>query len=370
MNNTKKKQIFSLLIIIFLGVVSRAAFAEPRLVISREKLDRVDPKGRVYVAKILDNSRLLLVSERQHEGAHILVTSSHGMIMRRIKTPVEKIEYLAVDEKGDKAVFYSQQGQEFFLADLRRGKLRSIFRMEPGKKGFALFGKRESWLSMSEGRVFARGYYYDGEGNYINDNLVQILPDETGIAVFRQLAEIPQLMGGAQAFCNQAKLPGIFMATGKYILFTTGDKEGGVLLAYDTEEHLLHKIDSYRRFIGMSAAEEKPMILYIVQREEDPELPGELVLFDLASQKTVNKWHGRFFNPVICLETGKIAAGELIRIMEGRYLNRVTILSTDPEDKSEPQFIIPTFKLLDWKFVRDGRELYFFTGEEIYRDKV
>jgi len=361
----------SIIIIFFIVyLLSHEIHAKDDLIISEKKMRKLDRKGRVYPVRILNSGWMVAVSEREHDTCRILLVSPHGRTRRWIKTPLEKIDYITCNDNGDKAIIYTQDNLEFVFVDLKRRKFKSIFSLEKGKTGFALYGEKKSWLSFNGDEIFARGYYYNSEELFVSDNIVKIIPDNVGIKVFEPVVEINQLTEGAKQFYPSATNITNLNTSGKYIFFTAGDKSGGVLLALDLKAFLIHRIGDFRSFYGNSYHPGKNLLAYTAKRTSDPMETGELVLYDMNTRKMLKTWKGRYYHPVFDNDGERIAVGLTVPIIEGKSITQIPVFSVSPQTEFRKEDeLLPRYNPIDWIFVDKGRYLYLFTGEEVYRHK-
>jgi len=382
---TAFKRIASLTLVILLAlIVFNNAHARKtskmKKVLSRERIKKLDSKGRVQLIKILFDGKMVFLSEREGDNNYILLVSGSGRVSRRIKIPVSNINYLSCGDDKNIAI-YSQDGCRFFYVGGRRRKCKSIFQLEKGKTGFALFSKNESSLFFSGYNLFARGYYYGDDNQFLDEAVVSIHPGEVGIAVFRLIAETSRLLQGGRAFYKGAKKIGQICISGKYLVYTAGDENGGCIIIFDREEEVLHKIDNFSKFLGMSVHPHKPYLAYTVKKSTNPLDSGKLVLYNLEEKAKIGSWTGRYYNPRWDEAGDRIAVGFLTPLAAGRFITYIHIISLIPQDEGgnkddnkkgnrQIREIIPNFTPKDWKIVRDGKELYFYTGEEIYRYRL
>ncbi|MCE1248340.1 MAG: hypothetical protein LWY06_16990 [Firmicutes bacterium] len=366
------KSAVKFLLIISFFVSGSFVFANGQeLILPSDKIKKLDRKGTVFVSKILDNGRIAFVSEQEGEESSILISDMKGYLIRKFKLPVSKIDYIVISDDGKQAIIYTHKDYEFFYADLKRGKTKSIFKMEKGKTGFALFDKSGSWLDFQPNGIIARGFYYNGEGLFTSDNIVFINPEKTGIAVFQPVVETDRLMEGAKYFYPSAKEITKTEYTGGKLVYCAQDKHGGVILCYDTKTENLSKIDSFTSMLGMTVSDSGNLLTYIIRKQHGDNLPADMILYDLKEKAPKRVWNGRFYLPRLNSTGEYLAAGYLIPASENRFINRIRIYKTDKmENDGEESEILPTFKPVDWKFVRDSKDLFIFSGEDIYRFKL
>lgn len=362
--------VFSILFMLTIPLMLRNLYAQ-ELLLSKDQMQKLEKNSNVSLAKILDNGQMIMVSETTGGSARILLVASKGFLIRSVKTPITKIDYITCSDDGKKAIIYCNDEFEFFLVDIARGNCRSIFRKEPGKTGFALYGKKESWIDFSGNDIYALGYYYDNEDNYISENIVRILPDRRGLAVFEPVAEMARLMEGAKAFYPSAKKYGAFQVMGDYLLFTSGDENGGCFLAYNMKDETLTKISDFSSFNGLATYPRKSLLAYAIRKSKDPGNPGELIIYDLAEKKRIKSFSGRYFLPSFDPLGENLATALLVPIISGRYITRIQIFPiAGSEDAKPTQEILPDFRPIDIKFVKNGKEIYIFTGENVYKCRL
>ena len=372
-----KKYFLKLTIIIaaLILICSKIAYCREKLLLSSEQIQKLDKKGRVHLLKILDSGEMIFLSQRYEDENRLLVSSRSGRIRKWFKLPTKEIDYIVCSEDGKNVALYSQDSLEFFYLHGRRMKSKSIFRYETGKKGFALYGKEKSRMFFSGDKIFARGYYYTKDNQYLEDAIVRINPDKWGIAVFSIVVETNRLLQGARAFYKKAENTGTLEVCGKYLVLTPGDKNGGVIMLYDMEEELLFKLDDFISFAGMAVYPEKSLLLYCKSVFNDYKTDGEMILYDLKNKKLVNRWDGRYFNPRFDEDGERIVAGLMNPLYGGKYITHVNIIPVSPsanekEKKNDVIDLVPTCKPIDWRLVNRGKDLYLFNGEEVFKWKL
>ncbi len=366
-----KKTVSTIITLLIIYLLSHGLHAKDDFVISEKNMKKLDRKGRVYPVRVLESGWMVAVSERENDSSRILLVSPRGRTRRWIKTPFEKIDYIACSDNGEKAILYTQKNLEFVYVDLKRRKCTGIFKLENGKTGFALYGDKRSWLSFNGDELYARGYYYNNEGLFTVDNIVRIHPENIGIKVFEPVVEIPQLIEGAKQFYPTATDIENINTSGKYLFYTAGDKSGGVFFALDLKGFLIHRIDSFRSFHGNAHHPGKNLLAYAAKRTSDPTETGELILYDLNTRKMLNTWNGRYFHPVFDTKSDKIAVGLTVPILEGRYITHIPIYSVSQSSKYEKtEDFLPRYNPIDWIFVDNGKYLFLVTGKEIYKHKL
>jgi hypothetical protein len=96
-----------------------------------------------------------------------------------------------------------------------------------------------------------------------------------------------------------------------------------------------------------------------------------MILYNLQEKKPIRSWNGRYFLPRLNSTGEFLAAGYLIPIVGNRFLSRIIIFKTDKQENNGIEHeILPTFKAIDWKFVKNSKELILFSGDDIYRFKL
>ena len=373
MNRTISIKIFITILLLMLFYPGIAPAAETQ-VLSENEIQKLDKEGKVHLTKILEDGRMVFFSLRQNNDDRLLITTSGGRVSKRYKVPVKKFDYISCSDDGSSLMLYTQDNLEFFYLHGRGMKCSSLFRFEKGKKGFALYGKEKSGIFFADKGIYARGYYYDQNNQYLEDAIVRINPDKWGIAVFEIVVETNRLLEGARGFYRAAKETGALEICGKYLICTPRDENGGIIMLFDREKELLHKLDNFMEFTGMAVFPEKSLLLYSVANTEDYKMGGELVLFDLKTMKPIKRWEGKYFNPKFDEKGERIAAGMVIPLYGNRFVTQIHILpisaENQPQSKNGKVEFLPAKQPIDWRFVNNGRELYLYTGEEVYKWKI
>lgn len=373
MNKTKLTLIFIQILFLQLsltGIIS----ANEKTVLTGQEIKKLDKEGRVHLLKILNNGSMLFYSQRRDKQDRIIVTTPGGRVSKRYGVPVKQFDYISCSNDGSSIILYTQENLEFFYLHGRGMKCSSLFRYEKGKKGFALYGKEKSGIFFTDGGIYARGYYYDSDNQYLEDAVVKINPDKWGIAVFDVIVEINRLLEGSRAFYKTAKETGMLDVCGSFLICTPRDENGGVVMLFDREKELLHKLDEFIEFTGMAVFPEKSLLVYSIVTKKAHKFEGELVLFDLKTMKPIKRWEGKYFNPKFDEKGERIAAGVMIPLYENRSVTKVHILPVseeiNPDGGDDRQTLIPSKKPIDWRFMDNGKEIYFYTGEEIFKCKI
>lgn len=365
--------IFMVILFIIFSLPKTVMAAETQ-VLSWQEIKKLDKEGRVHLIKMLDDGRMIFFSQRGDYEDKILITTPTGRVSKRYKVPVKKFDYISCSDDGESIMLYTQENLEFFYLHGRGMKCTSFFRFEKGKKGFALYGKEKSGIFFADGNIFARGYYYDQNNQYLEDAIVSINPKKWGIAVFSVVVETNRLIEGARAFYKTARETGALDVCGNFLVCTPEDESGGVVMLFDMEKELLHKLDDFNDFTGMAVFPEKSLLVYSFAKVEDYKMGGELVLFDLKTMKPIKRWEGKYFNPRFDEKGEKIAAGVMVPLYGDRFVTKIHIIPVSgenpPDGKDDRKELVPSKKPIDWRFIDNGRGLYLYTGEEIYKWKI
>lgn len=357
--------VFFTLQIIVLFFFCGDSSASPRSLLNKERIDRLDTKGRVYLAKMLDDGRMIFCSESGEGRLSIIIANSRGSVQRRISIPASDVSYVSFSDDGNWGIASADKGYSFYHIDLRRRRVETLFQKEKGRNGFALMGGGLSWISYSQSGIFASGFFYNREGLFVSEDFIQIDPHKRGIEVFKPVEEISLIKDTTAKLCPQMEKITFRGITGSTLLYTAEGAGVGGIFMYNMEKNLIHRVDSFNTFLGLNLSADRPLMVYALRKTSNPDETGEMILYDLDKKTPVLNWEGRYFHPVLSKDADKIAVGFRSPIIEGRYINRIKIIDImDDSDHSED--IIPSFPLLDWKFVNNDRNLYFYTGEEIF----
>lgn len=362
----------ALVAIMFLLLILRGvSFSNESPLISESQLLSLSPDGGISINRILDNGDLLCIIE-PGKGKNVRVSIVNPVakkIIKSLEIPEKSISYIASNPDGTMVMLFSQFSSAFFLADLREGKCRVIFKKEKGKPGYSLYGENRSRLNFVDGHVIAWAYYYSENSKFGGDYVVEIDPAKDGIEAFTRIIKTDELRNISKQYLPGAETLQNIQVNGDFIVFNAMIRNKGCIIAYDMKNRKHFKIDDFKNFSGSAIARQNPLLAYCVTRKESGREIGELSLFDLQAKKKTVMTTGKLFNPVFnpsgdTLAVGSAGAGGDKEIAMGMKIIRLG-------DKSEKSLSFGPKKIfVDWKFADNSKYILTFTGRDIYRYEV
>lgn len=360
---------FSLVVIaVFLTLLASPARSDEDLVLSWEQMQKLDPGRKVSLLKITDDGEFLMISgeKGKQEEVRILVVARRGWLKRTLSMPVKGVEYAASNPAGRKVMVYSPHLRSFYLGDTWRKKWKLIFRRKSTVRGFALFEGSSSKLAFSGEDIFARGFWYDGAGDYLEESIVQILPGEKGQKIFKTLFSAGQMKQIARDFFPGAEHVDFVGANKNYLILILKRGVRSCLVVYDRQKKDYYKIGEFDEFSGADLARDSSRLVYAV-RPRGSSFSGVLFFYDLKKAVPIKAVPGNFFNPVFDPDSRRVAACR-IKEVNRRVVGSEIVVFPFSGDTREPGKIKmdPGIRPVDWRFT-GAREITYFTGRDIYR---
>jgi len=147
----------------------------------------------------------------------LLQLRSDGRIsdVRAYDLAIPRLEQAAFTPDGREVVMITASGAAFVVLDLDSGQVRTLMAHEPRKAGFRA---QPAVLWRAEGRLLARGYFYDEEDYGGDDAIAEVDTTKTGMEAFRlagDLAGTQQLMKDVAIYAYTGPQAGFFCTVQK-----------------------------------------------------------------------------------------------------------------------------------------------------------
>lgn len=362
-----KKIILTIAVLILL---TGSAFSAESLVITEGQLQALEPGREVSINRILEDGNLLcVVGTGKGQNVRILIVDSNSRkVVKSVDIPLKTLTYIASNADGSYAIVYSQFDAAFYLADMKSGKSRLLFKREKGKPGFGLYAERKSRMSFINGVAVAWGFFFDYKGQMEDEYIAFINPEKSGMDAFSKIMKTDRLRTIAKTYLDKAKAVGAMEINKQFLTFAPLKDDEGCLIAYEIASGTHYKIDSFKRFSGAKISDNSPMLAYVIQKADDKKNEGILCLYDLKAKKKVELDHGKLFKPVFSPSGKFLAVGKAVVLENNKLKTDIVVIRLDGKDY--PKETITSAKnmsFLDWKFVKNDKSLMMFTGKDIYK---
>ncbi len=121
----------------------------------------------------------------------LLQLRSDGRVsdVRTYNLAVPRLEQAAFTPDGREVVIVTASGAAFVVLDLASGQVRTLIAHEPGKAGFRA---HPAVLWRADGRLLARGYFYDEEDYSGEDAIAEVDTSRTGLEAFKKAGEVAE----------------------------------------------------------------------------------------------------------------------------------------------------------------------------------
>ena len=359
-----------ILTIAVLLLLTGSAFSAENLIITEDQLQALEPGREVSINRILDDGNLICVvgTGKGQDVRLIVVDSSTRKVIKSVDIPMKTVTYSASNADGSSVIVYSQFDAAFYLADMKTGKSRLLFKREKGKPGFGLYAERQSRMSFINGVAAAWGFFFDYKGQMDDEYIAFINPAKSGMDAFSKIIKTDRLRTIAKTYLHYAKAVGGMEINKQFLTFAPLSKDEGCLVAYEIASGTHYKIDSFRRFSGAKLSNKSPLLAYVIQKADDKSNEGTLCLYNLKTKKKIELDYGKLFKPVFSPSGKYLAVGKGV-IQENKKL-RTDIVIIHLDGKDYPKETITSSKnltFLDWKFVKNDKCLMMFTGKDIYK---
>ncbi len=362
-----KKIILTIAVLI---LVTGSICSAENLVITEGQLQALEPGREVSINRILEDGNLLCAvgTGKGQDVRVIIVDSATRKTIKSVDVPMKTLTYIASNASGSYAIVYSQFDASFYLADMKAGKSRLIFKREKGKPGFGLYAERQSRMSFINGVAAAWGFFFDYKGQMEDEYITFINPEKSGMDAFSKIMKTDRLRTIAKTYLNKAKAVGAMEINKQFLTFAPLKDDEGCLVAYEIASGTHYKIDSFKRFSGAKLSDSSPLLAYVIQKNNEKNSEGTLCLYDLKAKKKVELDHGKLFKPVFSPSGKFLAVGKGVIQDNNKLKTDIVIINLDGKDY--PKKTITSSKnltYLDWKFVKNDKSLMMFTGKDIYK---
>lgn len=359
-----------LLTITVLILLTGSAFSAENLIITEGQLQALEPGREVSINRIMEDGNLLCVvgTGKGQNVRLIVVDSASRKTVKVVDVPMKTVTYVASNADGSKVIVYSQFDAAFYIADMKTGKCRLMFKREKGKPGFGLYAEKQSRISFINGVAAAWGFFFDYKGQMDDEYITFVNPEKSGMDAFTKIMKTDRLRTIAKTYLDKAKAVGAMEINKKFLTFAPMGKDGGCLVAFDIHSGGHFKIDSFKSFAGAEICRTKPLLAYIIQKAEAKNSEGTLCLFDLETKKKVELDHGKIFKPVFSPSGKFLAVGKGVVLDNNKLKTDIVIINLDGKDyPKETITSVKNLSFLDWKFVKNDKCLMMFTGKDIYK---
>ncbi|MHC9538855.1 MAG: hypothetical protein AB9903_04995 [Vulcanimicrobiota bacterium] len=358
-------------LITMLLISSTLIHGKETLLISERDFKTLIPDMTVSINRILDDGTLLCIGE-PGKGKNLsvfIIDPQSRKIMKKMAVPSTSIDYMASDEKGGKIILFCCQSHTFYLADMAAGTCRVLFKREKGKPGFDLFSHGKSFLTFTDDKAIAWGYFYDDKMMLEGEYLTEIDPSQQGAAVFLKLLSNDELKKMASQYSKKVEKLGTIRVNRDFLVFSSMDKKGSTLIAYAFKEKEHFQIDASPSLMGVTIARNAALAACISKKDEKKE--GSLQLFNLKDRKSTTPGRGKLLNPVFSPDAGHLAVG-VVKIGNDRKLGMDISLYSLKTPEKAPMLLAfeKSLYLIDWKFVKGDSGLILLTGKEVYYYKL
>ena len=362
----KKTLILTLLIVILLTGLS---FAKERLLITEGQLQALEPGREVSINRILDDGNLLcVVGTGKGQNVKLLILNPlNKKVLKSVEVPLKTINYVASNSDGSAVIVYSQYQAEFYVANVKNGTSKLLFKREKGKPGFSLYSERRSRITFINGVAAAWGFFYDYKNQFDAEYVTLVNPAESGLSAFKKVMKTNRLRSIAKTYMQYAKAVGAIEMNKEFLTFAALKDKGGCMIGFDLKKNLHFKIDQFRSFSGAEIARTKPLLAYIVKKSGDAKNEGVLYLFNLKTKKKVEVAKGKLFKPVFSPSGNTLIVGK--GVAEGKKIKTNLLLIKIEGDKFTTKSINfgKTLSFIDWKLVKNDKCLMLFTGKNLYK---
>jgi hypothetical protein len=359
-----------IIFITFCLMTTVGIFAQENPVLTAGEMQNLDPGRNVSLVKILDDGRLLLVSENPSgQDVRLIFTSSGGKLRRHVDVPIGGVEYITTNSDGEKIVIFSKERFSFYSYDSWRRKWKLFMSRQEAGAGFALFGGRKSMMFFDGDSVLAWGYFYDRSGDYTGECLVRIYPGGKSGDLVGRIADISMLLEEAKKLFPGGEKIEFLRVDKRQVIFTCIRGRSGIILGYDLEKKEMFRIDEFSSFSGGDLSQDGTKFAYSIVPAMS-ESPGVVFIYDLQKRLPVKIIPGKFFNPVLDARGQRVAMGSTIEVSGKSLACQISVASISGERADITTGILVKGQPLVWRFTGQDRLTVLAGRGDIYQLRI